>query len=443
MSKSFKDFGFRPEIMRALDDAGFDTPTPIQEKAIPILRDGGDLIGVAETGTGKTLAFMLPILERLETGRSDPQAVVICPTRELAIQVGKESERFGTHVGARIVLAYGGTSSGEQKRALAEGCDIVVGTPGRLLDFVTSAWMSLRRIRTLVLDEADRMLDMGFINDVDAILRKTPMSRQTALFSATFPDEIRRLSERFMFHPETVRMHTGTRVTTTVDHAFYPVRQDQKDALLLEVMAREKPRKTLVFTATREATSEVANGLRRRRHDVVSLSSLLSQANRERALEAFRTGACEVLVATDVAARGIDISDIDMVVNYDVPMRAEDYVHRIGRTGRAGRSGKAITLLSEFDERRAADIERLLGKPVPREMLEGFRYRERNVVERSDRRGPGGRGRPPRRNDSRAGSGKGSGSSRPTGAGRGRGRRGGGGGGRGGGGGGGKAPGSN
>jgi len=393
VSIDFSEFRFRDEINQALDEAGYDKPTPIQERAIPILLQGHDLIGVAETGTGKTLAFLLPFFQNLRSGQSDPQGLVICPTRELAIQVAGEAERFGEHLGLRVVLAYGGTSSGGQKRMLTEGVDLVVGTPGRLLDFVTSAWLSLRKVTAVVLDEADRMLDMGFINDVDAILQKSPMSRQTMLFSATIPDEIKRLADRYMLHPETVTMHTGTRVVATVEHYFYPVAEKQKESLVVEIMRREKPKKTLVFTATREGTSTLALTLRRRRWEVVSLSSLLSQANRERALTAFRKGEFDVLVATDVAARGLDITDIDLVVNFDLPMQPEDYVHRIGRTGRAERTGRAVTLVSEYDSRRAGDIERLLGKKVERVQLEGFDYvpLPRVSAHRGGRSGPGGR----------------------------------------------------
>jgi superfamily II DNA/RNA helicase len=404
MSKNFKDFGFKEPIQRALDDAGYDTPTPIQADAIPPLLQGSDLIGVAETGTGKTLAFLLPIFERLNLSprpaaaadaaddgpdleADNPQALVICPTRELAIQVAGESERFGRHLGVRTVLAYGGTSSASQKRELAAGCDIVVGTPGRLLDFLSSAWLSMRNLRFMVLDEADRMLDMGFVDDVDAILRRTPMSRQTILFSATVPEAVRELSLRYMFHPETVETHSGTRVTKNVDHSFYPVARSQKEELLLEILHREDPAKFLVFTATREATSEVGLLLRRHRYEVISLSSLLSQANRERALAAFRRGECQALVATDVAARGLDITDIDLVINFDAPTLAEDYVHRIGRTGRAERSGKAVTLITELDGRRVAEIERMLGEPVERVELEGFDYR---TIPRGRDRGRGG-----------------------------------------------------
>ena len=394
MSSAFRDFGLDDRVLRPLDEAGYTQPTPIQSEALPILLAGQDLIGVAETGTGKTLAFLLPIFQRLEPDQKDPQGLVICPTRELAQQVGAEAVRFGGELGIRTVVAYGGTSSGEQKRQLAAGCDLVVGTPGRLLDFVNSAWLSMRKLRFVVLDEADRMLDMGFITDVDAILRKTPMSRQTMLFSATVSEDVRRLADRYMFHPEIIRMHTGTRVTSKVDHSFYPVHSSRKEELLVEILAREKPEKFLVFTATREATSQLALALRRRRHEVISLSSLHSQANRERALEAFRRGECQALVATDVAARGLDVTDIDLVVNFDVPMQPEDYVHRIGRTGRAARTGRAVTLVSELDERRAKDIERLLGEEIPRIELEGFARGPRSD-DRSRRRegASGGRAR--------------------------------------------------
>jgi superfamily II DNA/RNA helicase len=371
----FKDLELRPEIMLALDEVGYDTPTPIQEKAIPVLLTGRDLIGIAETGTGKTLAFLLPFFQQIKPDVHDPQAVIVLPTRELAMQVAGEAERFGKHLGVRVVLAYGGTSTHDQRRLLTEGCDLLVATPGRLLDFVNSAWLSLRKVRYLILDEADRMLDMGFINDIDSILRKTPMSRQTMLFSATFPDAIKNLVDRYMIDPEMVRMHTGTKVKASVEHQFYPVAQDQKVQMMLEVLKREKPAKALIFSSTREGTSELASHLRRRNYRVVSLSSLLSQANRERALDAFRSGESPILVATDVAARGLDIDDIDLVINFDPPMTPSDYVHRIGRTGRAEKSGKAVTFVGEMDGRRASDIEKLLGQKVVRVTLERFDYR--------------------------------------------------------------------
>jgi superfamily II DNA/RNA helicase len=400
MPESFNHFDLREPLRRALQEVGYVEPTEIQRRAIPILLEGHDLLGISQTGTGKTVAFLVPILQNLESGRNDPQAVVVCPTRELAIQVAGEAERLGQYVGARVVLAYGGTSSGEQKRLLADGCDIVVGTPGRLLDFLNSAWLSLRGVRYLVLDEADRMLDMGFINDVDAILRRAPMSRRTLLFSATIPQPIVELSQRYMFHPETVRVGgPGTRVKDTVEHYLYPVVPDQKTELLQAILEREQPVKTLVFSATRETTSTLALQLRRGGFEVVSLSSLLSQANRERALGAFRRGEFPVLVATDVAARGLDITDIDLVVNYDAPSQAEDYVHRIGRTGRAHRSGKAITLVTPRDAPRVAEIERLLGYRIPRVTLEDFSYRTASPGR--ERREARGRGRRPGRRSRR------------------------------------------
>jgi ATP-dependent RNA helicase RhlE len=392
---SFAEFHLRPEIQRALDEAGYAAPTPIQERAVPLLLAGHDLIGIAQTGTGKTLAFLIPILQAFKSGAEGPQAVVVCPTRELAIQVAGEAEKFGKHLGLRTVLAYGGTSSGHQKQEIDNGCDLLVATPGRLLDFLTGANVSLRRAKFLVLDEADRMLDMGFINDVDAIVRRVPMSRQTMLFSATFPEEIRRLSERYLLHPETVRIDMVITVKESVSHAFLEVSQRQKVDLLLAVLDRDRPAKCLVFTATREMTSELARRLRTRNHEVVSLSSLLSQANRERALDAFRRGEFDVLVATDVAARGLDIDDIDLVVNFDVPMHAEEYVHRIGRTGRAHRAGRALTLVSEVDVRRAAQIEQMLGQAVPREFVPGFAYVATSRAEAGDgRRGRPQHGRP-------------------------------------------------
>jgi superfamily II DNA/RNA helicase len=401
----FKDLDLRPEILRALDEAGYDTPMPIQEKAIPVLLTGQDLIGIAETGTGKTLAFLLPFFQQLKRGIQDPQAVIVLPTRELAMQVAGEAERFGKHLGIRVVLAYGGTSTHDQRRLLMEGCDMLVATPGRLLDFVNSAWLSLRKVRYLILDEADRMLDMGFVNDIDAILRKTPMSRQTMLFSATFPDAIQNLVDRYMIHPETIRMHTGTRVKASVEHLFYPVAQDQKVQLMVEVLRREKPGKALIFSSTREGTSELASHLRRWNYQVISLSSLLSQANRERALNAFRSGESPILVATDVAARGLDIDDIDLVINFDPPMTAEDYVHRIGRTGRAEKAGKAVTFVGELDGKRAADIEKLLGQKVGRVTLERFDYKP--IPDR-----PRGRPRPGSRGRSRSGPPRGTGGRR-------------------------------
>jgi ATP-dependent RNA helicase RhlE len=406
MTASFRQFGLREELQRALDEAGYASPTPIQAKAIPLVMSGHDLVGVAQTGTGKTLAYLLPILQAFKAEGDGPHAVVVCPTRELAIQVAGEAERFGKYLSLRTVLAYGGTSSGGQKSELTQGCDLLVATPGRLLDFLGQGWISMRRARYLVLDEADRMLDMGFINDVDAIVRRIPMSRQTLLFSATFPHEIKVLSERYLMHPETVRIDTVIRVKESVEHAFLEVSSRQKVDLLLAVLDSERPSKCLVFTATREMTTDLARRLRTRNHEVVSLSSLLSQANRERALTAFRNGVFDVLVATDVAARGLDIDDIDLVVNFDVPMHAEDYVHRIGRTGRAHRDGKALTFISELDRGRAAQIEEMLGHAVRRETVPGFPYAAAGGGDRGGARGGSGDRKAAGRGGERSGRGR-------------------------------------
>ena len=415
----FSDFNLKDELQTAIDEIGFVEPTPIQSAAIPYLLKGHDLVGVAATGTGKTLAYLLPILQKLDPALKEIQALVVCPTRELAIQVAGEAERVMSTLGLKVVLAYGGTSSGEQKRKIHDGCQLLVATPGRLLDFVGQAIVSLRRARFVVLDEADRMLDMGFIDDVDEIMRKSPMSRQTLLFSATFPPAIRELTERYMFDPKHVQMHVGTQVANTIDHAFYMVASADKPAVLSAIMRSGKWEKVLSFSARKDGTSDLTRLLRSRGFEVLALSSLLSQANRERALAAFRSGAFPVLVATDVAARGIDISDIDMVVNYDVPMRAEDYVHRIGRTGRAERSGHAVTLVCELDGKRVRQIEELLGIPVERRELEGFRYRPMPSYSESDDSKHRGR-RPARasRGDGRSGGGR----SRGHAGGRGRGK---------------------
>ena len=402
----FTQLGLIDPLANAVAAEGYVEPTPIQAKAIPYVLAGKDLLGLAQTGTGKTAAFALPILQRLATAspraqRARPiRCLVLTPTRELAAQIGESFTTYGKHLPLRNAVIFGGVGMDAQKRALREGMDILVATPGRLLDLVGQKLVDFSPLEVFVLDEADRMLDMGFINDVDAILKKVPLSRQTMLFSATFPEEIRNLADRYMLHPETVRMHAGTRVTRQVEHELYPVASRQKFDLLVALLGALATTKTLIFCATREGTSELASQLRRRRREVLSLSSLLSQANRERALEAFRNGDIPILVATDVAARGLDITDIDLVVNYDVPMSGEEYVHRIGRTGRAAALGRAVTLATELDGRRVSDIERKLGDRITVRRLDGFAYETMPEVRRASgnrgarRRGPS---RPPRR----------------------------------------------
>jgi superfamily II DNA/RNA helicase len=366
MSRRFEEFEFCPEILQAVREAGYEVCTPIQEMAMEPILAGRDLTGMAETGSGKTAAFLLPILERMKLGGDDPQALVVAPTRELALQVAGEAERLGRHREARIAVIYGGTGLGEQKNRLLAGVDLVVGTPGRLIDFIRQTYLRLSRLRYLVLDEADRMLDMGFINDMEFIMSKAPMSRQTLLFSATLPPEILRLARQFMFDPVKVEVEQPTLTAANIEHAVYRAKDTAaKLRLLRDLLRRERPEQALIFVATRERTAEVAESLRRAGIQAASISSLLSQTNRERVLAGFREGTCAVLVATDVAGRGLDIVAISHVFNFDVPGNPDDYVHRVGRTARAGRPGRAITLVSPRDRAPLRQIEAHLGFTLP------------------------------------------------------------------------------
>ena len=333
----------------------------------PIM-EGRDLTGMAETGSGKTAAFLLPILDRIKLGGDDPRALVVAPTRELALQVASEAEKLGRPRGARIIAVYGGTGLGSQKTQLLAGVDLVVGTPGRLIDFIRQTYLRLSSVRHLVLDEADRMLDMGFIKDIEFIMSKAPMSRQTMLFSATLPVEILRLAQQFMCEPVQVEAEQPTMTARGIAHSVYMADGlPQKLRLLREILRREDPRQALVFVATREMTSEVAEALRRAGIPAASISSLLSQTNRERVMGGFRDGIYPVLVATDVAGRGLDIESVSHVFNFDVPGSPDDYLHRVGRTGRAGRRGRAITLVTPRDRPLLRQIEAHLGFSLQRE----------------------------------------------------------------------------
>jgi superfamily II DNA/RNA helicase len=366
----FKAMSLGEGLEKVLDSCGYVECTPIQASCIPAALEGHDIVGVARTGSGKTLAFLVPILRRLRPS-GDVQALVICPTRELALQVGAEAEKIGGPLGFRSSVIYGGTSLGAQRQALLKGLDVVVGTPGRLIDFLDSGYLNLRRVRALVLDEADRMLDMGFIDDVDRLLRKAPMSRQTMLFSATLPGPILSLAQRYMFHPKEFRAEVRVTVPPGIRQTFYRVSPARKSDLLRELLRTERPGKALVFTATRRGASELARRLRQDGIQVHSMSSDLSQANRERVMQAFREGRIGVLVATDVAGRGLDIDDVSHVINHDIPGTAEDYVHRIGRTGRLGKAGRALTLYTPREEGLVREIERLIGEELPRETIDG------------------------------------------------------------------------
>ncbi len=335
----------QPAMVQTVMDLGYTTPTPIQEAVIPVMLDGRDVIGQAQTGTGKTAAFALPILQRLVPKTGQVQALVLAPTRELAIQVAKAFRTYGRHLKLSVLAIYGGQPYGPQIDRLHQGVDVVVGTPGRILDLIQRQDLDLSGVSTLVLDEADEMLSMGFIEDIEAILDETPSSRQTTLFSATMPPPIRRLADRYLQTPETLVISSKQPATDTIEQRYYLVYEEDKLAALTRLFEMDEITSALIFTRTRVGTGELANELSLRGFPTEALSGHLSQSAREHVLNRFRRHQIKVLVATDVAARGLDIDGISHVFNYDPPQDPETYVHRIGRTGRAGNTGIAISLI--------------------------------------------------------------------------------------------------
>ncbi len=358
MTTEFTALNLRPELAQAITALGYTRPTPIQAGIIPLMLTGIDVIGQAQTGTGKTAAFALPILHNLEPGRRTPQALVLAPTRELALQVAEAMINFGQFCNVQVLAVYGGAAYARQISQLRRGVDVVVGTPGRLLDMMNRGLLDLSEIRTVVLDEADEMLSMGFIEDIEAILAATPAERQTALFSATLPAEIRRLAEQYMRAPQPVTIQREQVTVAAIEQRYYLVNEHDKTAALTRLFEMEEISSALIFVRTRAGTGELANALSTRGFPSEALNGDLSQEARERTLNRFRAGQIKVLVATDVAARGLDIDGISHVFNYDVPDDAEVYVHRIGRTGRAGKTGIAITLVTPYEKRRLREIER-------------------------------------------------------------------------------------
>jgi ATP-dependent RNA helicase DeaD len=437
--KRFTEFPIRIDLLEALHELRFLRCTPIQEKVIPEALAGHDVTGMAQTGTGKTLAFLIPILNMLEPS-GELQALIICPTRELALQVGDVAEKLGSRIGAKTMVVYGGTSLGSQRKEVFAGPDIIVGTPGRVIDFIKSSVIRLRYVRWLVLDEADRMLDMGFIDDVDFILKNSPRSRQTMLFSATLPPIIMDISLRYMHEPVNLKVSPKSLLADRVEQTVFRVEEKDKPSLLTDLMKRENPDLCLVFTATREATTTLSRRLRSVGLEAGAMSSLQTQRTREGIVRMFKNREFRILVATDVAARGLDIDGITHVVNYDAPMDSDDYVHRIGRTARAGKAGKAFTLISgPRDERRLQAIEKLTGITITvgehRLAISGASPwgADDSHDDHGRGRGGGGRGRggsPRPRSSSARGAGRAStggrkaGSGRPTARGRGRGARG-------------------
>jgi len=373
MDTAFSQLGLSDALAFAVQEMGYVTPTPIQAQAIPVVLKGGDVIGSAQTGTGKTAAFALPIIQRLGT-HGKLRVLILEPTRELALQVEEAFQKFAKFTDLRITIVYGGVGYGKQTDDLKRGMDILAATPGRLLDHLEQGNCSLKDIDILVLDEVDRMLDMGFLPDVKRIVQKTPATRQTLFFTATLPPEIASLAAWALRDPVKVEIGRQRSPAETVSHAFYPVVASQKFDLLQLLLEQTEFKSVLIFSRTRMGADRIAHRLQAKGHTVGVMHSDRSQRERIEALDGFKSGKFEVLVATDIAARGLDIAGVSHVVNYDVPENPEDYVHRIGRTGRAQNTGDAFTLVTEDDVRDARSIERYMGIGVERKKIEGFPY---------------------------------------------------------------------
>ncbi len=363
----FAALGLRPEVLRAVDELGFEEPSPIQAQAIPLLLDGRDLVAQALTGTGKTAAFGIPMAERLDPDDDRIQAVVMAPTRELAVQVSEQIHLLGRYRRLRVVPIYGGQPIDRQLRALRAGVQIVVATPGRLLDHLRRGTVQLGNVKIVVLDEADEMLNMGFLEDIQFVLSQLPPERQTALFSATMPRPISDLAQRYLRDPATIEMGRPRGITVpTIRQRYYEVPGRYKFEALVRLMDVEQPALSIVFCGTKRAVDEVSERLGARGYRVEAIHGDMGQPQRDRAMRSLREGRAEVLIATDVAARGIDIENITHVFNFDIPQDPEYYVHRIGRTGRAGRAGDAITFIAPWEMREFHEMERIVGTKIIR-----------------------------------------------------------------------------
>lgn len=370
----FDTLGLSETVLQAVTESGYENPTPIQAQAIPLILEGKDVIGASQTGTGKTAAFALPSLSKIKP-IGKPQILVLEPTRELAHQVAEQFEHYGKHTGIKVALLYGGVGAGEQLKQLEEGADVVVATPGRLVDHFYRGTMRFGEIQILILDEVDRMLDMGFLPQVRKIVNLCPWDgRQTLFFSATMPAAIQTFAQWCLVDPVSVEIARRA-VASTVTHAFYPVSMDQRDELLSALLDKTDYHSVMIFTRTRKEADQVCAMLQDKCDGkVAAMHSDISQSDRMKALAGFKSGEFEVLVATDVAARGIDISGVSHVINYRVPENAEDYVHRIGRTGRAEAEGDAFTLLTADELDYAKSVEVFIDQTIQRKKLEGFDY---------------------------------------------------------------------
>jgi len=384
---NFSDLGLKPEILRAVEDAGYTIPTPIQTQAIPIVLKGSDVVGIAQTGTGKTAGFTLPMIQLLSQGRARarmPRSLILEPTRELATQVAQNFETYGKHERLSYALLIGGTSFDEQIRKLDRGVDVLIATPGRMLDLFERGKVLLADVRILVIDEADRMLDMGFIPDIERIVSLIPPQRQTLLFSATMPPEIRRLATAFLTDPEEIAVARPATTSATVEQHLVVVPPTEKREALRRLLNQEDVRNALVFCNRKRDVSIVCRSLQRHGFNAGQLHGDMVQSARTETLDRFRRGDIRILVCSDVAARGLDISELSHVFNFDVPPNADDYVHRIGRTARAGRSGRAFTLTIPDDARYVAAISKLINQEIPVVELEGVT--QASLEEGEDRR---------------------------------------------------------
>lgn len=370
----FADFGLHPKLIAAVEALGYVSPTPIQKQAIPVIASGEDVMGLAQTGTGKTAAFVLPMLQRLLTNPgSGVRCLIVAPTRELAEQINSCIKELSTGAKLRSTTIYGGVGMEPQIRTLKAGVDIIVACPGRLLDHIQRRTVNLSKVEVLVLDEADQMFDMGFLPNIRKIVSHLPKGRQNLLFSATMPPDIQKLAQEMMSNPMVLKVGNSS-PATTVAHAIYPVEFEKKTALLLRLLDTTDTGSVLIFTRTKHRAKRLGEQLIRTGFAATSLQGNLSQNRRQEALDGFRTGKYQILVATDIAARGIDISQISHVINYDIPDTAEAYTHRIGRTGRAERTGDAYTLVSKEDRAMVRDIEKVLKQPIERKTVADFDY---------------------------------------------------------------------
>ncbi|QOR38724.1 DEAD/DEAH box helicase [Billgrantia diversa] len=372
----FSDLGLRAELLRAVEAQGYTTPTPIQLQAIPAVLKGGDLLASAQTGTGKTAGFTLPMLQRLadgpRPGKRQVRALVLTPTRELAAQVGESVADYGRHLTLKSHVIFGGVGQQPQVDAIRPGLDVLVATPGRLLDLQQQKHVDLSKVEILVLDEADRMLDMGFIHDIKKVLRVLPAKRQNLLFSATFSDEIQTLAAKLLDNPEKISVARRNTTAETVDQAIYRVDREKKRELLAHLITRHAWHQVLVFTRTKHGANRLAEQLSKQDIPAMAIHGNKSQSARTKALSAFKSGDLQVLVATDIAARGLDINELPHVVNFELPNVAEDYVHRIGRTGRAGSEGQAVSLVCVDEHGLLKGIERLIKRDLDKHIEPGF-----------------------------------------------------------------------